>query len=101
MTAAVALDAVPSRADDLAVVESEGRAAILDLDHLDRPPAVLEGPAAAVWSLVDGTRNVAEIVSTLASVYDAPSGVVEADVCGFLADLVGRRFVVLPGEPAS
>lgn len=42
----------------------------------------------------DGTSTVTEIISSLASEYDAPEDVVRDDVCGFLQTWADRRLVV-------
>jgi hypothetical protein len=92
--------AVPRRASDLAQVEGDQRVAMLDLAHLGRVPVVLEGPAAAVWSLVDGARTVEEIVDELGRRYDASREVVSADVMTFLGQLLDRQLLVLQdGSP--
>ena len=49
----------------VAYVDREGRSALLDLDHLDRPPVVLEGSAAEIWQRIDGIRDEQELVAEL------------------------------------
>jgi pyrroloquinoline quinone biosynthesis protein D len=43
--------------------------------------------AVAVLKLVDGSRNVADIVHTLATTYQADAAIIEADVLSMLNDL--------------
>lgn len=86
---------VPSRATDLAMVGDEQRIAMVDLAHPERPPMVLEGPAAMIWSLVDGRRSTDEIVTELAEMYAAPVDGLRHDVETFLRDLSARDLVTL------
>jgi pyrroloquinoline quinone biosynthesis protein D len=48
---------------------------------------VLDGPAAEVLQLVDGTRSVAAIVDALAEKFAAPREAIEKDVQTMLQDL--------------
>lgn len=43
--------------------------------------------AVAVLKLVDGTRSVADIASTLAATYNAPADIIAADIWPMLHDL--------------
>ena len=47
----------------------------------------LSGTAAAIWELIDGTRNRATLVAELAERYDADPTHVGSDVDAFLAKL--------------
>ena len=51
---------------DVAQVQSPDRFAVLDLEHLDRPPLVLAGSAAVIWELLDGERDEAEVGAAVA-----------------------------------
>jgi hypothetical protein len=70
----------------LAAVESPDRFVILDLDHVERPPVILGGSAAQIWSLLDGTRSTAEIVRVIVD-GGAPRVEVEPGVSAFVEDL--------------
>ena len=76
------------RSSAIAVVERPGRAVTLSLD-VDSAvaPLVMEGTSFDIWTLVDGTRDTAELVEELAAAYGADSDSILADVEAFLASL--------------
>ena len=47
----------------------------------------LQGSAAAIWELIDGTRDHAAVLATLVRDYDAPETVLAAEFDAFLAEL--------------
>ena len=49
--------------------------------------------AVAVLKLIDGTRSVGEIASSLAEIYDAPVAMIEADIWPMLQDLAASGAV--------
>ncbi len=81
------------RGEGVAYVDREGRSALLDLDHLDRPPFVLEGSAAEIWQRVDGERDEQAIVAELVELYAEDPAVIGPAVHDFLADLHSRDLV--------
>ena len=84
------------RATGTAYVESPERVVVLDLDHLDLPPYVFEGPAAQIWACLDGDRTETEIVTDLAEAFEAPAEVVAADVRRFVDRL--RELGLIVGD---
>ena len=82
------------RAPSAAYVDNEQRAVVLDLDHLELPPFVFEGPAAQIWACVDGDRTEAEIVADLAEAFEVPEEVVARDVRDFIDRLRDLGLVV-------
>jgi len=54
----------------------------------------LEDVAALLWELFDGRRPLDDVVANVASTYDVPSAVVEADVREFASDMIDRGFLV-------
>ncbi len=56
----------------------------------------LEGTARAAWLLIDGTRDLAAIITALAEQFGAPGDVVAADVELFVGEL-GRAGLVVSG----
>jgi len=54
----------------------------------------LDGPAGMFWRLFDGRLSVTEAAAAVASCYDAPPDVVEADAGEFVEDMIGRGFLV-------
>lgn len=57
-----------------------------------------EGPAAAIWDLLDEPRTIEQIAGRLAGDFDAPIAEVRDDVSRFVEELAGRGLVV-PGLP--
>ena len=49
--------------------------------------------AVSVLKLVDGSRTVADIVQSLAAIYEADAPTIEADVLGMLSDLAASGAV--------
>ena len=47
----------------------------------------LQGSAAAIWELIDGSRDRAAVIATLVRDYDAPETVLAAEFDAFLAEL--------------
>jgi hypothetical protein len=97
-TSAEAAATVWRRATSAAYVESPERVVVLDLDHLDRPPYVFEGPAAQIWACVDGERSESEIVEDLAHAFEAPEDVVAHDVRQFVDQLRELGLVLRDGD---
>ena len=82
------------RSSELAVVERDDHAVILDLRRLDAPdPIHLDGTALEIWRAIDGTRDRAAIVEAVASAYGVDSADVEVDVAAFLDDLERRGLI--------
>jgi len=82
------------RADDLAVVESPTRAVVVRLSSPADAPRILEGPAADIWHLVDGSRGTDEIVRLIGEAYAVTPHDVVADVHDFLDHLSAEGLVV-------
>lgn len=53
----------------------------------------LAGTAAAIWRLIDGTRDRAALVEALAAEFEADEEVIAADVDDFLAGLTEQGLV--------
>ncbi|KSU78686.1 pyrroloquinoline quinone biosynthesis protein D [Pseudarthrobacter enclensis] len=81
---------------DVAQVRAQhrGRVALLHLDEIQ--PVVLEGPAAAIWDLIDGQRTEQDILAELEAAFDDVLGEMQAQAELFLASLEARRLI----EPA-
>lgn len=71
--------------------ESEGRVALLHLDATQ--PVVLDGTAAAIWELIDGLRNQAELIAELEAAFEDAAGQLAHQVEAFLASLEARRLI--------
>ena len=56
----------------------------------------LEGSAATIWDLLDGSRDRAALLAALASAYDAPEADLARDLDAFLGEL--RAGSLISGE---
>ena len=73
------------------VTERRSRVALLHLDATH--PVVLEGPAAVIWDLIDGSRTEQEILAELEATFEDQSGQMQAQVEAFLASLEAQRLI--------
>jgi len=58
---------------------------------------MLEGSARDIWDLIDGQRNVGEIVARLTEIYEIDAQACEADVLAFLATLSDNGMIEITG----
>ncbi len=76
------------------VTSDEGeRVAALDLDRPADPPLILQGSAAVIWGLIDGSRTVDEVVTAVAQHFGEDEATVRGAVDSFLTDLEQRHVV--------
>jgi pyrroloquinoline quinone biosynthesis protein D len=76
--------------------ESAGRVALL---HLDAPqPVILTGPAEAIWQLIDGRRDEAEVIAELQAQFQDTAGQLAGQVETFLANLEAQRLIETADE---
>lgn len=89
--------------EGLAQVRDGGVAYVLNLPRIQeqQSPYVFEGPAFAIWSLIDGTRTEAQIVEQLVEATGAEREVVARDTRSFLATLRGLGLISASGEPSA
>lgn len=78
---------------DLAVVESESRTVVLDLDRLDVPPRLLQGPALLIWETLPG-RTTEQVVAEVAAFFDLEPAEVADGVRTFLDDVAAVGLVL-------
>lgn len=88
------MSAIWRHKDEIAVVSSDNRAVVLDLDRLDLLPVVLTDTAAAIWEAVDGERGAEAVVSRVADEFEVNAEEVRAQVLAFLDDLAARDLIV-------
>ncbi|GGD15087.1 hypothetical protein GCM10007231_12560 [Nocardioides daphniae] len=79
--------------DTVVQVGDADRVVLLDLDDPAHPPRILTGPAAEIWTAVDGRRTLAEVTGVVAEAFDAPVDTVAGDVSAFVASLLEARLV--------
>lgn len=72
--------------------ESSDTIALLHLDV--GQPRVLNGTAAVIWVLIDGNRSQAQVIAELSEAFDAPVGLIGAQVQEFLESLAAEDLIV-------
>lgn len=78
-------------------VSREVQGALVVLDVRGGRYFALDEVGARVWSLCDGTRDVVEIASALATEYDAPAALIERDVIDLVEELRKESLIVSAG----
>jgi len=81
----------PLRSERVLKQESSGTVVLLGLD--DGQYYALNEVGGRVWEMCDGNRNVAEMVASLTTEYEAPGLEVESDVLVLLTELVDAKLV--------
>jgi hypothetical protein len=71
-----------------AVVSRSLRDETLLMDMRSEQYLSLDPVASRVWSLLDGTRSLAEVVGVMADEYDAPAAQIRGDVDALLEQLL-------------
>jgi pyrroloquinoline quinone biosynthesis protein D len=62
--------------------------------HLDATrPVVLGGTAAAIWDLIDGRREQAEVIAELEASFEDAAGCLAVQVEAFLISLEAQRLI--------
>lgn len=62
---------------------------------------VLNAVGARIWSLIDGSRTIAQIAAQIAAEYAVESAQAEADALAFVAELTQREMVTLAAQPLT
>ena len=70
---------------------SEGRVALLHLDATQ--PVVLAGPGVAIWQLIDGRRDQADVIAVLEAAFEDMAGQLPQQVEDFLASLEAQQLI--------
>ena len=60
---------------------------------------VINEVGAYIWSLIDGTNTVRQIVALICSEYEVDQKIAERDANNFLADLVQRGIIQIMQQP--
>ncbi len=81
--------------------EIEGEVILVPLrggvGNADEELLTLNETGKAVWRSLDGRRTLADVVDVLAGAFDVPRRELEADVLGFVAELLQRGIVAARG----
>jgi coenzyme PQQ biosynthesis protein PqqD len=81
----------PKRRDRVLAEQVDGETVLLNLDS--GMYFALNEVGARIWELCDGTRTVAEIVTSICEEYAAPEEVIRADVNELLSALSAEQLV--------
>ena len=94
----VQMDAVYAPSDDVVAREIEGELIIVPLvagiGDLEDELFTFNETGRALWSKLDGERNLRAVISALAQDYDAQPGEIDGDVLGLVGELLKRRMLV-------
>ena len=74
--------------------DEHDRVAVLDLDNLGQPAAVLTDTSAVIWLYIDGRSTDEEIVTQVAAAYEVNPDEIREQVMAFLGDLEQRDLIV-------
>lgn len=98
MSGVVQLDTVYIPSEDIVAREIEGELIIVPLvagiGDLEEALFTVNETGRAIWDRLDGRRTVREIVAELAAAYEATAEEIQADVVGFLEEVLKRGIVV-------
>ncbi len=87
---------IPS--EDVVVREIEGEIIIVPLlagiGDMEDELYTLNETGKAIWTKLDGQKNLKNIVKELAAKFEAPDKEIEKDVTGFVAELLKRKMLV-------
>jgi len=88
------LESVCSPSEDVVAREIEGEIIIVPLvagiGDADDELYTLNESGQAIWQLLDGSRALGQVVAVLAKNFDAPSAELEAELLGFVGELLQR-----------
>ncbi len=76
-------------------MESADRVALLDLDHLDRPPVILEHSSGVIWALLAEELDEQALLERVARFYDMAAEEVAVPVHDFLRQMHERGLVTV------
>lgn len=99
------LDVVYAPSEDVVARSIEGELIIVPLaagiGDMEDEIYALNSTGQAIWGRLDGQRRLRDVVADLALKFKAEPGVIEADVCGLVAELVKRRMLVQVNAPEA
>ena len=93
------LDCYPHRSGELVWREIGGEVVILTADG--REIHTLNKVGSAIWELVDGTRNIEELIALTCERFDVDFEVAQADVLEFAEQLVAKKILQIRNEEAG
>ena len=85
-------DSYPRRQEQIVVQKGSNDVLLFNMD--DGSYYALNEVGSRIWELCDGTHGVAQMVSTVAKEYGAPTEIVEPDVLELLDELRSKKLIV-------
>lgn len=95
----VSLDSYPCRSDELVWRVIGDEVVILTADGHEIHK--LNKVGSAIWDLVDGTKNIKEIISLIRERFDISFEVAQADVLDFAKKLVAKKILQITNAEAE
>ena len=94
----VSLDTVYTPSEDVVSRNIEDELLIVPLvsgiGDMEDELFTLNETGRAIWELLDGQKSLRDVVKELEAEFDAPAGEIEADVIGFVEELLKRGMLV-------
>jgi hypothetical protein len=98
VTDKIGLETVYLPSDDVVAREIEGELILVPIaagvGDIDDAIFTFNEVGSEIWRRLDGVRTLRQIATELASLYDAPSATIEADLIGLVAELQRRKMLV-------
>ncbi len=90
-------DAKYRRSDEVVFKEADGEIIIIPshsgVSGEEQLLFTLTGTSALIWSLLDGTNTVQQMIDQVARRYDAPADQISLDVVAFLQELATGKMI--------
>jgi hypothetical protein len=96
MKETISRDSRPKRQEQIIVQKGSNDVLLFSME--DGSYYALNEVGNRIWELCDGTHGVAQLISILATEYDAPVKIIEMDVMEVLEELQSKNLLVAYGE---
>ncbi|MBN2437087.1 MAG: PqqD family protein [Deltaproteobacteria bacterium] len=91
-------DLIYAHSNDVVVREIDGALIIVPLTSgvgdMEDDLFSMNETGTKIWKMIDGKKNVTEVVAALSGEYRAEPGEIERDVTGIFEELLKRRMIV-------
>lgn len=98
MNAKMNLDIAYTPSEDVVAREIEGEIVIVPLvagiGDMEDELYTLNETGKIIWDRLDGQRTLRQVISELSAEFASPASEIEADVVGFVQELLNRRMLV-------
>jgi hypothetical protein len=96
MKETISCDSRPKRQEQIIVQKGSNDVLLFSME--DGSYYALNEVGNRIWELCDGTHGVAQLISILATEYDAPVKIIEMDVMEVLEELQSKNLLVECGQ---